>query len=213
MLQTESWIGAEFKPFDVEAPAPMPTGGRRHPMQSLIERIRSVFLEMGCSEIEGDYVQSAGWIMDSLFIPQSHPARTMQDTFYLNQPRKVEVDEEYLDLWARVHEHGHDTGSKGWGGSFDKEESQRALLTTHPPGNPGRHSADNPPHSVPSLRNREGVQAGDHRQNSYAGVPPNRGNNPRARCQPTNANFDLEDLLLKDGISRCQSQTCVLPLH
>ena len=49
MLQTESWIGAEFKPFDVEAPAPMPTGGRRHPMQSLIERIRSVFLEMGFS--------------------------------------------------------------------------------------------------------------------------------------------------------------------
>ena len=46
MLQTESWMGAEFKPFDVEAPAPMPTGGRRHPMQSLIERIRSVFLEM-----------------------------------------------------------------------------------------------------------------------------------------------------------------------
>ena len=130
MLQTESWIGAEFKPFDVEAPAPMPTGGRRHPMQSLIERIRSVFLEMGFSEIEGDYVQSAGWNMDSLFIPQSHPARTMQDTFYLNQPRNVEVDEEYLDLWARVHEHGHDTGSKGWGGSFDKEESQRALLRT-----------------------------------------------------------------------------------
>mgnify|MGYP005726255043 FL=1 len=112
MLQTESWIGAEFKPFDVEAPAPMPTGGRRHPMQSLIERIRSVFLEMGFSEIEGDYVQSAGWNMDSLFIPQSHPARTMQDTFYLNQPRNVEVDEEYLDLWSRVHEHGHDTGSK-----------------------------------------------------------------------------------------------------
>ena len=144
MLQTESWVGAEFKPFDVEAPAPMPTGGRRHPMQSLIERIRSVFLEMGFSEIEGDYVQSAGWNMDSLFIPQSHPARTMQDTFYLNQPRKVEVDEEYLDLWARVHEHGHDTGSKGWGGSFDKEESQRALLRTHTTVNTVRHIADNP---------------------------------------------------------------------
>ena len=73
MLQTESWIGAEFKAFDVEAPVPMPTGGRRHPMQSLIERIRSVFLEMGFSEIEGDYVQSAGWNMDSLFIPSLTP--------------------------------------------------------------------------------------------------------------------------------------------
>ncbi len=144
MLQTDSWLGGEFKPFDVEAPAPTPTGGRRHPMQSLIERIRSVFLEMGFSEIEGDYVQSAGWNMDSLFIPQSHPARTMQDTFYLNQPRKVVVEDEYLDLWSRVHEHGHDTGSKGWGGTFDKDESERALLRTHTTVNTVRHIADNP---------------------------------------------------------------------
>ena len=68
MLQTESWKGMEFKSFDVQAPAPIPMGGRRHPMQSLIERIRSVFLEMGFSEIDGNYVQSAGWNMDSLFI-------------------------------------------------------------------------------------------------------------------------------------------------
>ena len=144
MLQTDSWLGGEFKPFDVQAPAPTPTGGRRHPMQSLIERIRSVFLEMGFSEIDGDYVQSAGWNMDSLFIPQSHPARTMQDTFYLDKPSKVEVEDPYLDLWARVHEHGHDTGSKGWGGKFDRDESQRALLRTHTTVNTVRHIADNP---------------------------------------------------------------------
>ena len=148
MLQTDSWVGGEFKSFDVQAPAPTPIGGRRHPMQSLIERIRSVFMEMGFSEIDGDYVQSAGWNMDSLFIPQSHPARTMQDTFYLNQPSKVEVEGTYLDLWAKVHEHGHDTGSSGWGGSFDRDESQRALLRTHTTVNTVRHIADNP--STPS---------------------------------------------------------------
>ena len=144
ILQTDSWMGAEFKPFDVRAPAPTPTGGRRHPMQSLIERIRSVFLEMGFSEIEGDYVQSAGWNMDSLFIPQSHPARTMQDTFYLNDPKQVDIEKHYMDLWSKVHEHGYDTGSKGWGGKFDKEESQKALLRTHTTVNTVRHIADNP---------------------------------------------------------------------
>ncbi len=148
MLQTGSWKDAEFKPFDVSAPAPTPAGGRRHPMQSLIERIRSVFLEMGFSEIEGDYVQSAGWNMDSLFIPQSHPARTMQDTFYLGNPTVLDVDEHYLDLWARVHEHGHDTGSKGWGGAFDKEEAKKALLRTHTTVNTVRHIAENP--DIPS---------------------------------------------------------------
>ena len=144
LLQGDSWRGAEFKPFDVNAPAPIPAGGRPHPMQALIERIRSVFLEMGFSEIEGDYVQSAGWNMDALFIPQSHPARTMQDTFYLAEPASVEVAPEMLDLWASVHEHGHDTGSKGWGGIFDKIEAQKGLLRTHTTVNTIRHIAENP---------------------------------------------------------------------
>lgn len=144
LLQGDSWRDAEFKPFDVNAPAPIPAGGRPHPMQALIERIRSVFLEMGFSEIEGDYVQSAGWNMDALFIPQSHPARTMQDTFYLAEPESVEVAPEMLDLWARVHEHGHDTGSKGWGGIFDKTEAQKGLLRTHTTVNTIRHISENP---------------------------------------------------------------------
>jgi len=144
ILQTEAWKNAEFKPFDVSAPAPIPSGGRRHPMQALIERIRAVFLEMGFSEIEGDYVQSAGWNMDALYIPQSHPARTMQDTFYLTEPESLDVDEAYLDLWAKTHEHGHDTGSRGWGGSFDKEESRRGLLRTHTTVNTVRYIAENP---------------------------------------------------------------------
>ena len=144
LLQGDSWRDAEFKPFDVNAPAPIPAGGRPHPMQALIERIRSVFLEMGFSEIEGDYVQSAGWNMDALFIPQSHPARTMQDTFYLAEPASVEVAPEMLDLWASVHEHGHDTGSKGWGGIFDKIEAQKGLLRTHTTVNTIRHIAENP---------------------------------------------------------------------
>ena len=50
-------------------------------MQALIERVRAIFLEMGFSELVDDYVQTAGWNMDALFIPQDHPAREMQDTF------------------------------------------------------------------------------------------------------------------------------------
>ena len=144
LLQSEAWRDAEFKPFDIDAPAPTPPGGRPHPMIALIEMIRSIFLEMGFSEIEGDFIQSAGWNMDALFIPQSHPARTMQDTFYLSDPAQVDVDEKYLDLWRKVHEHGHDTGSKGWGLDFDKEESKKSLLRTHTTVNTVRHIAENP---------------------------------------------------------------------
>ncbi|MBP04273.1 MAG: phenylalanine--tRNA ligase subunit alpha [Euryarchaeota archaeon] len=144
ILQGDSWREMEFKPFDIHAPAPIPLGGRPHPLQSLIDRIRAVFLEMGFSEITGNYVQSAGWNMDALFIPQDHPARTMQDTFYLAEPEIVGIDDKHLRQWAEVHESGGSTVSRGWGGSFDVNESRKALLRTHTTVNTVRHIADHP---------------------------------------------------------------------
>jgi phenylalanyl-tRNA synthetase alpha chain len=144
ILQGESWREMEFKAFDIHAPAPIPLGGRPHPLQSLIDRIRAVFLEMGFSEITGNYVQSAGWNMDALFIPQDHPARTMQDTFYLAEPEIVGIDDKHLRQWAEVHESGGSTVSRGWGGSFDVNESRKALLRTHTTVNTVRHIADHP---------------------------------------------------------------------
>ena len=143
-LQTDGWENARYKEFDINADTPIPVGGRPHPMQSLIERIRSVFLEMGFSEIEGNYVQSAGWNMGALFIPQSHPARTMQDTFYLEEPEKIDIPDEMLDLWSSVHENGHDTGSLGWGSKFDREEAKKGLLRTHTTVNTVKYIAENP---------------------------------------------------------------------
>ena len=144
LLQGDAWRTKEFKPFDIHAPAPIPLGGRPHPLQSLIDRIRAVFLEMGFSEISGNFVQSAGWNMDALFIPQDHPARTMQDTFYLEDPASIEIEPSRLEQWEGTHERGVGTTSSGWGGNFDKDESQRALLRTHTTVNTVRHIAENP---------------------------------------------------------------------
>ena len=73
LLQGQDWKNAEFRPYDVSLEASMPRSGRSHPMQALIERIRSIFLEMGFSELVDDYVQTAGWNMDALFIPSRPP--------------------------------------------------------------------------------------------------------------------------------------------
>ena len=113
-------------------------------MQSLIERIRSIFLEMGFSEISGDYVQTAGWNMDALFIPQDHPAREMQDTFYLDDPASMDIEQARLEQWRSIHEHGGDTGSTGWGGKFSDEVAKSCLLRTHTTVNTIRHLAERP---------------------------------------------------------------------
>ncbi len=144
LLQGEEWRDADFKSYDVGLDAPVPAGGRPHPMMALIERIRSIFLEMGFDEIDGDYVQTAGWNMDALFIPQDHPAREMQDTFYLTNPEKIPIEKNHLDDWTAIHEHGGDTGSTGWGGSFSGDESQKGLLRTHTTVNTVQYLAETP---------------------------------------------------------------------
>ena len=144
LLQGEEWRHADFKSYDVNLAAPTPAGGRPHPMMALIERIRAIFLEMGFDELDGDYVQTAGWNMDALFIPQDHPAREMQDTFYTTNPKSIEIPQKHLDDWAAIHEHGGDTGSTGWGGSYSLDESRKGLLRTHTTVNTIRYLADNP---------------------------------------------------------------------
>ena len=144
LLQSDGWKEAQFRPYDVSLEASMPRSGRSHPMQALIERIRSIFLEMGFSELVDDYVQTAGWNMDSLFIPQDHPAREMQDTFYLDEPKKITLDPKLLADWKAIHEHGGDTESTGWGGQFSEEISQKGLLRTHTTVNTIQYLAQNP---------------------------------------------------------------------
>ncbi len=144
LLQGDSWKDAEFRPYDVSLEASIPRSGKSHPMQALIERIRSIFLEMGFSEIVEDYVQTAGWNMDALFIPQDHPAREMQDTFYLDEPKSIPLDESLLKSWKDIHEHGGDTESTGWGGTFSEEISQKGLLRTHTTVNTIQYLAENP---------------------------------------------------------------------
>tara|TARA_B100001758_G_scaffold35716_1_gene26997 strand:- start:2503 stop:3963 length:1461 start_codon:yes stop_codon:yes gene_type:complete len=144
LLQSDEWKNATFRPYDVSLEAAMPRSGRSHPMQALIERIRSIFLEMGFSELVDDYVQTAGWNMDSLFIPQDHPAREMQDTFYLDEPKKIEIEAKLLADWKAIHEHGGDTESTGWGGEFSEEIAQKGLLRTHTTVNTIQYLAENP---------------------------------------------------------------------
>ena len=144
LLQGDDWRGADFKPYDVTREAPTPMIGKSHPMQALIERIRAIFLEMGFTEIEGDYVTTAGWNMDALFIPQDHPAREMQDTFYLDNPESIPIPRERTDQWAQVHESGGNTGSSGWGGEFSSDIAEKGMLRTHTTVNTVKHVADNP---------------------------------------------------------------------
>lgn len=144
-LLSGSWQEAEFAPYDISTHAPVPESGGRHPMSLLIQEIRQIFLEMGFTEIAGDYVESAFWNMDALFIPQDHPARELQDTLYLSDPATIKLtDEEIIKKVKAIQESGGDTGSRGWGGKWDRKTGERALLRTHTTVNTVRYLQNHP---------------------------------------------------------------------
>jgi len=144
IIKSGEWKKKDFRKYDVKAFAPSLYPGKHHPVMQLIKKIRNIFVEMGFKEIKGNYVESCFWDMDVLFIPQDHPARDMQDTFYCKNPSKMEIDEDLLNIVANIHETGGKTNSKGWGYKFSKEESKRVLLRTHTTVNTIRYLIQNP---------------------------------------------------------------------
>lgn len=149
LLQTGKWRDVKLRPYDVTTFAPEVTGGKRHPLRRIIDDIRTIFLEMGFEEITGPFVHTTFWDMDALFVPQDHPAREMQDTFYLQQPARRELpakgDEgQYVKTIQAVHEDGGKTGSRGWGYDWNKAEAEKLLLRTHTTVETIRHLAKNP---------------------------------------------------------------------
>jgi phenylalanyl-tRNA synthetase alpha chain len=99
---------------------------------------------MGFTEIRGDYIESCFWNMDALFIPQDHPARDAQDTFYLKNPTSLDIPAELAEKVKRIHETGGDTGSEGWKYKWSDTEARRAILRTHTTVNTIRYLSEHP---------------------------------------------------------------------
>jgi len=128
------------RPYDVALPAERVYPGKVHPYQRLLTRMREIMLEMGFTEIKGEIVQSSFWNFDALFQPQDHPAREMQDTFYLGSMGTIP---DYASV-KEMHERGGDVGSTGWGGVWDPEVARREVLRTHTTSVTIKHLVDHP---------------------------------------------------------------------
>jgi phenylalanyl-tRNA synthetase alpha chain len=70
---------------DVTLPFDRTPRGARHPITQIGERIADVFVAMGYEVAEGPEVESSWLNFDALNFGKDHPARTMQDTFYLGE--------------------------------------------------------------------------------------------------------------------------------
>ncbi|MBN1999904.1 phenylalanine--tRNA ligase subunit alpha [candidate division KSB1 bacterium] len=83
-LVQQSLLTAEkIKDFDVTLPGRMPIVGSLHPLFQVLDEIKIIFTEMGFRVEQGPEIESDFYNFEALNIPEYHPSRDMQDTFYL----------------------------------------------------------------------------------------------------------------------------------
>jgi phenylalanyl-tRNA synthetase alpha chain len=70
--------------FDLSLPGYYPSIGRKHILTQTLDEIKQIFKKMGFSVFEGPEIESDYYNFEALNFPPDHPARDMQDTFFLS---------------------------------------------------------------------------------------------------------------------------------
>ena len=123
--------------IDVEAKVPEVFVARTHPLKDTIDEIREIFVTLGFTEILGNMTQSSFWNFDALFTPQDHPARELQDTFYLDgiSSKKIGTPEQIRKV--------SESHKKNWRYYWDINEARKMVLRTHTTCVTIKHLAEN----------------------------------------------------------------------
>ena len=135
------WKNLNLRRYNVAKLPKKVCPGKIHPYQRIIAEMREILLEMGFEELYGGIVQQSFWNFDALFQPQDHPAREMQDTFYLRETLPLPPGYEKVKA---MHESGGETSSTGWGGVWTEEKAEQCVLRTHTTSVSIQHLARNP---------------------------------------------------------------------
>lgn len=125
IIANGSWKGKRFKEYDVDVKVEAAIGAREHPLRNIISDVKNAYLGMGFKEVTGPAIESSFWVFDSLFVPQEHPVRDMQDTFYITNPSSLRIDDAaYAKKLGKAHE-------GAWHQRWSHDAARQAVLRTH----------------------------------------------------------------------------------
>ena len=106
MLASGAWKTVQLKPYNFKAKGALTSSGALHPLNKVRQEFREIFFEMGFEEMPTNrYVETGFWNFDALFVPQQHPARDLQDTFYISDPPKADPPRADPDPHALITKH------------------------------------------------------------------------------------------------------------
>src|SRR3989338_6191945 len=109
IIKSGSWKDKKIRSYDVKINVPNISGGQVHFVTQAIQYIKRIWLDMGFREMTGNLVQTSFWDLDALFVPQDHPARDMQDTFYVKDPKYGKLPKDIVMRVKAAHENGFTT--------------------------------------------------------------------------------------------------------
>jgi phenylalanyl-tRNA synthetase alpha chain len=162
MIANGTWKTVQLKPYNFRAKGAITPTGALHPLNKVRQEFRNIFFEMGFQEMPTNrFVETGFWNFDALYVPQQHPARDLQDTFYISDPAKgdhpqdgqaadlhlagtsykpnssngedIEKPRDYQEYWDNVRQvhEGGKYGSIGYRYPWNPDEALRLVLRTH----------------------------------------------------------------------------------
>jgi len=129
ILKAGSWKGKSFRPYSLDIPPKRILLGRKNAYGEFLEKLKDKLVSFGFQEFDGPLIEPEFWNADALYMPQFHSARDIHDVYYMKDPEHAaSIEEPYLSQVALTHENGWETGSIGWGYTFDKQRTHRLVL-------------------------------------------------------------------------------------
>lgn len=120
----------EKETLDVTLPGKQLTHGTRHILSQVVEEIEDIFVGMGYQIVEGYEVESDHYNFERMNLPKDHPARDMQDTFYISD-----------EILIRTHT------SPVQARTMEKHDFSQGALRMISPGKVFRRDTDDATHS------------------------------------------------------------------
>lgn len=90
--------------LDLTLPAPVEALGSKHPISIVIEEISGILSRMGYSVRTGPLIEKDSFNFEGLNIPKDHPARDMQDTFYIDESHVLRTHTSPIQIHALFEE-------------------------------------------------------------------------------------------------------------